>query len=390
MKKRTSMPLIALSFMMLLPALSGCWGVRELNALSLVIGIGIDKKAADPDKVYMTAQIVRPEALKKTSTGDTGQGQETKAYWNLESSGSTIFDAIREYTHETNNKLYDAHNEVIIFGKDAAADGVQKYLDFFQRAQETRPTTEIAVSDTTAADALDVMPELDKLPAINITKLIKSQGYTSQSQEVTLQEFTNNLLSKTRAPVAPLVWITQEGGKNLLAVKGLAVFKGDKMIGELDENETRGLLWVEGLIKTGNIDLPYLDGQVSIEIKSVQTKVKSEIRNGKVTVAVDIQENGAMVAQTCIPNLETLPEMTILENLEQAAITEEIQNTVAKAKRLNTDVFGFGEDLHKYHPEEWNQMEGIWDTIFPTVQVDVHVECKIRSAGNITRPSIPQ
>lgn len=370
--------------------LPGCWGARELNSLSLVLGIGIDKKTSDPDKVFMTVQIVKPEALKKASSGNEGQGQESKAYWNLENSGSTIFDAIREYTHETNTRLYDAHNEVIIFGKDAAKDGVQKYLDFFQRAQETRPTTEIVVSETTASEVLDVMPELDRLPAVNIQKLVKAQENTSQSLEATLQEFTNNLLSKTKSPVAPLVWVTADGEKKLLSVKGLAVFKGDKMVGELDGNEARGLLWVDGLVKTGVIDLSYLGGKVSIEIKSAESKVSSHINDGKVSFSIDIKEDGAMVAQTCEPNMETIPEMSILENLEQAVIQMEILNTVAKAKQMNTDIFGFGEDIHKYHPAEWKQMEGSWDKIFPTIQVDVHVVCKIRSAGNITRPSIPQ
>jgi spore germination protein KC len=390
MKKWTQIISVVLSSMILSLPLHGCWGVRELNALSIVLGIGIDMQSSEPDKVFMTSQIVKPEALKKASSGQGEQNQNAKAYWNLKSSGSTIFDAIRENTHETNSKLYDAHNEIIIFGKDAAESGVQKYLDFFQRAQETRPTTEIVVSETSASEVLDVSPELDILPAVNIQKLVKAQIYNAQSREVTLQEFTNDLLSKSKAPVAPLVHKVAKDGTDTLIVKGLAVFKGDKMVGELDENESRGLIWVEGLVKTGVIDLSYLDGKVSIEIKSSESKITSQVRDRKVYINISIKEDGVIATQTCIPNMESISEIAILENLEQATIEQEILNTVTVAKRLNTDFFGFGEELHKYHPEDWNQMEGEWDTIFPTIQVTVHAVCKIHSAGNITQPSIAQ
>lgn len=389
MKKPGVLFRILLCMMMLL-LLSGCWGVRELNALSLVLGIGIDVKPEQPDKVFMTAQIVKPGELKKSSSGGDGQGMQTKAYWNLQSSGETIFDAIREYTHDTNNKLYIAHNEVIIFGKDAAASGVQKYLDFFMRAQETRPTTQIVVSTSTAADVLDVMPELDKLPAVNAAKLVKAQGFTSQSEEVTLQDFINFLLSKTDCAVAPMVMVTDNGGKKTLAVRGLAVFKEDRMVGELTDSEARGLMWVNGLVKTGVIDVPYLSGIASFEIKKATSTVKPEIRDGIIIMKIDIKEEGSMVAQTCIQNLETVAEMSILENMEQASIQREIQATVDKAKQMNTDIFGFGEIIHKSNNADWHQMESQWDKIFPAIQVEINVKCKIRSAGNITKPALPK
>ncbi|HEX3030425.1 MAG TPA: Ger(x)C family spore germination C-terminal domain-containing protein [Clostridia bacterium] len=136
-------------------SLSGCWNSRELNELSIVTGIGIDK-AEIPGNILVTAQIVKPADIKKSSKD--GGGSDT-AFWNIKSSSKTVFDAIREFTHETSNKLYVAHTQVIILGRDIAPDGVQKYLDFFMRSHETRPTTIILVSDSTACEVLDVKPD---------------------------------------------------------------------------------------------------------------------------------------------------------------------------------------------------------------------------------------
>jgi spore germination protein KC len=369
--------------------LAGCWGARELNALSLVMGIGIDKKESEPDMIYMTAQIARPDALKKPSSGEGGT--QTKAYWNLISSGKTIFDAIREYTHETHNKLYIAHSDIILLGKEAAKDDVLKYLDFFERSQESRPTTQIAVSATTALDAMQIMPELDKIPVVNITELVKAQEFTSQSKEVTMQDFLSGLISKTKCPVAPLVWVIDtDNGEKLVAVKGFAVFKDGRMTGELDENESRGLLWVEGKVKSGVIDLEYQSGQVSIEIKKETTKVKPQISGEQIMFEVEIKEEGVMAAQTSAENLETPQHLIALEALEQEAIRQEVLHTVEKAKQMNADIFGFGEELHKSYLTQWKSLEEQWDQVFPLVQVDVKVECKIRAAGNISRPGKPE
>ena len=372
-----------------LAGLSGCWGARELNALSLVLGIGIDVKAEEPEMVYLTAQIVKPDELKQPSSGGSS-GSEAKAYWNMESSGITVFEAIREYTHETNNKLYDAHNEVIIFGRDAAMGGVQKYLDFFLRAQETRPTTQIIVSATTAQDVLNVKPELDKLPAVNIAKLVRAQTFTSQSTEITLQKFLNFMLSKTTSAVAPFVEIRESNGEKLLSINGLAVFKKDKMIGELGSADARGLMWVSNLVKSGVIDLHYKDSIVTIEIKNASCTVSPDFSGEKPAMNVKIKEEGVMVSQTGETSLETVDDLTVLQHLKQAAIYREVQEALDKARQMNADFFGFGEIIHKSGYTGWKQLEEQWDEFFPTMDVNIEVTCTIKAAGNIIKPAVPK
>ena len=133
MKRRIRAAALSLVLAATVATNSGCWGARELKDLSVVVGIGIDSSPNTSDKVQMTVQIARPSAL-KSATGQGGGGGD-KAYWNLQYTGDTVFDDVRGFTHETHNKLYTAHNQVILFGRDAAINGVQKYIDFFLRAQ---------------------------------------------------------------------------------------------------------------------------------------------------------------------------------------------------------------------------------------------------------------
>ena len=96
-----------LCFIMLV-ALSGCLGGREINDLEIVIGMGIDKDK-DTGDILLTAQIVNEkEAGGASGEGGGGGG---KAYWNVNSIGKSIFDAARQITHKTGNRLFVSHNQ---------------------------------------------------------------------------------------------------------------------------------------------------------------------------------------------------------------------------------------------------------------------------------------
>lgn len=371
----------------LVSSLSGCWNSRELSDLSIVTGVGIDK-AEETGDISLTVQIVKPGEIKRPSKDSPG-GEGT-AYWNLKSSSQTIFDAVSELTHETNKKLYFSQTQVIILGKDIAADGVQKYLDFFIRDHEIRPTISILVASGAAGEVLDVKPEMDKLPAINLAKLAKSQGFSSHATTVNLLEFTSRLLSKTTSPIAPLVTITGENMKKLVHVEDMAVFKRDKLAGILNPAETRGLLWVIGKVERGAIDLDFPDGKATLEITNARSKVTPEIKDGKVYINIKIKEDSLLVSQMLPENLATVSSLPLLEKRQDEAIRSEILSALKKARDLNTDFFGFGDMVQKKYRTGWKQMEENWDAIFPNIEVQIEVESKIRAAGLIIKPATPE
>lgn len=372
-------------------SLSGCWSSRELSDLSIMVGIGIDKDVV-PGNVLLTAQIVKPGEIKQSSSQTGGsKGGTSQPYWNIKSSGPTVFDAVRDFTHLTGEKLYISHNQVFIFGSDLASEGVQKHLDFFMRARETRPTSLVLVSTVTAGEVLDIKPEVEKFPAVNISNLVKASSFTSHFKAVNLQEFTARLMSKTTSPIAPLVSIITQDDKQLAYVSGMAVFKGDKMIGTLTPIESRGLLWVINEAKSGVIDVdsPDGDGKISLEITSIKSKMSSEINDGKITIKIKITEESNVASQTDTEDLTKVPVIESLQKREANVIRSEILASFEKAKFLHADIFGFGDKVHEQYPAEWKQMEDSWDDIFPDIELQMEIECKIGRIGLITKPAVP-
>lgn len=389
MKKRIRRILSFLLCLVLILNTAGCWNRRELNTLAIVLGLGIDK-AQEPGQIELTAQIAKPSTLKSSSKGEIGGSG--KAFWNIKGSGDTLFTTIRDFTHESNRKLYFPHIQVLIFSQDLAEEGVQQQMDLFVRDHETRLNIWILVSKNKASEVLDVVPELDKISAMNITKLLEAQAATSQTSVVKLNQFITRLISKTTAPIAPFIEVTGEGDKKTVQVKGTAVFKKDKLIGELDKMETRGLLWVIDEVKSGMIDVSCSnDDKVSLEILRAKAKVTPELIDDEVHMKIDITEEGTIATQYCTEDIASTPEkIEALESKQSAAIQEEVMAAIKKAKDLNADVFGFGDVVHQNYRDEWKRLEGDWDEIFPTLEVEITVESKLRRSGRSSRPPAPE
>ncbi|MDK2985716.1 MAG: spore germination protein [Clostridia bacterium] len=389
MPKRRKILFKLIIFIIFILSIAGCWNRRELDTLAIVFGVGIDK-AKKPGNIEITAQVIKPGEMKSPQGGSGGGGE--KPYWNLTSSGKTIFSAVREFTHKSNRKLYFPHNEIIIFSEDIAKEGIRKYMDFFIRDPEIRRLVWVLVAKGNASEVLETKAILEKVPARNIAQLIEARAATSQASAVRLQEFLTRLMSKTTAPIASVIEITREKKEKIARLIGTAVFKDDKLVGYLNKSETRGLLWVIGEVKSGIIVVksPGGNGEVSLEIIHASSKIIPEIKDNNIHIRVEITEEGNLGEQTSAEDLTSLPAWTVLERRQSEAIHNEVRRALKKAQELNTDIFAFGEAVHRKYPELWKDIENRWDEYFPNIEVTINVNAKLRRSGMTTKPPKPE
>ena len=368
---------------------AGCWNRRELNDLAIVMGIGLDKPQQTSGNIQVTAELAKSGETKSAKKGESGGG--SKGYYNAKNTGNTLFDTLRDFTHQLSRKLYFPHNEVLIFGHDIAKEGVQQYIEFFLRDHEPRVSVWVLVAKDTASEVFDETPEFEKMPAAEIAKIIKVQAATSQTSTVKLVDFITRLMSKTTAPIAPFIELSGEGTEKNVIVSGTAVFKKDKLVGQLNKMETRGLLWVINEIKSGIIDVdsPNDGGKVELEIIRAKSKITPEIIDDKIHIKIEIKEEGNIGSQTGLENLALPEKFALLEKEKSAAIESEVMAALKKARDLNADIFGFGDAVHQKYPAEWKDLEERWDEIFPDIEVELSIEAKLRRTGRISPPAVP-
>ncbi|MFZ5652329.1 MAG: Ger(x)C family spore germination protein [Bacillota bacterium] len=394
------------SLLFLLFFAAGCWNRVELDRRAIVAGAGMDK-AGEEGKIKITVQIIKPGEVKAVPAGKGGGAKAVALYTGT---GDTFFDAIRNLAMKVGKKLFWSEAKILVVGEDMAREGIGKVTDFYERDHEPELRNFLLIAKGEAKEVLETEVGTEKIWAYGIGHMVKAMTAHGKSPATEIRHFLRTVESKTTAPVAPAVHVVRKeeekddgegkAGEDKavlpkeVKVSGAAVFRHYKLIGWLDEKETRGLLWATGKIKSGIIVVPAPESEdklVALEIIRASGKLKPEITDGNLTITVEVREEGNLGEQQPDSIDITKPGvMEELENRKRTAIGDEIRAAVDKAQELNADIFGFGEAVRRKYPKDWKKLEARWDEIFPTLEVNIVVEAKIRRTGKITKPAQPK
>lgn len=391
MKKTVFFPLVLCSLLLL----AGCWNRVEIEERAVVAALGVDK-AAEEGKVEVTAQIIKPGEIATARGGGSRSGEAVAVYTDT---GRDLFDALRNLARQVGRKLFLTEMAVVVIGEDMAREGIGSVIDFIRRDPEPHKRAWLLVSRGRAREVLETKVPTEKVWGFGLNKMIKAARVHGKAPKVDVLDFEKAVKSKTTCPVATGIKIAGEerkpvkeavapGKKPVLA--GTAVFRGYRLTGWLDQIETRGMLWVKGEVQSGIIVVPSPkdgDKPIALEIIWAGSEIEPVISDGRVTVTVKVKEESNIGEVS--PDRVVISKPGVIETIEagqRAAIEREVLAAVAKAQELNADVFGFGEAVHRKYPREWQQLEKMWDELFPVLDVRVEVDAKIRRTGMITDP----
>ncbi|MFB7155797.1 Ger(x)C family spore germination protein [Lysinibacillus sp. NPDC056232] len=378
--------------MILTLLLSGCWSKHELNELAIVAALGIDKV---DNEFEITVQVV--------DTGEISSKQPTSGrspVITYQSKGTTVFEAIRKMTTVTARKLYFSHLQIVVLGDELAKEGISEPLDLISRDHEFRNDFDVIVAhDATADEVLNVLTPIEKVPANKMLKSLKTSEKTwGTTQSIKIDELINTLNNKEKSVVMSAIEI--QGDKNvgmeqtnvkrskspvLLRYTGLAVFKEDKLIGLLTEDESRSLGFLRDKIEsTIEILACPKGGTLSTEITHSKTKIKGKFEKGapKINVSIDVSQNVGEVE--C--NIDLTKEKSILNinKKTEELIKKRIEKTISTVQQnYRVDIFGFGAALHRTNPKEWKKIKKDWLTIFQELPVKVEVHVNTQGLGTM-------
>jgi len=375
-------------------ALAACWNRRELDTLAIVSAVGIDK-AEEDGKLSIAFQIIQPSKIKGSVPSASGgsESDSSKGVWVLTSTGYTIFDAARNATMQSDRRLFFPQNRIIVIGEELAREGIGPLLDFFNRDPEPRRMSWLLISKGKAHDIISAKHEQENVPARAIDNLLKSSVATSMAVKVTLNDFLKNLMAPYSDPIACRIEMIQDHQmKNQrMRFTGASVFNKDKLVGFLDQYETRGLNWILGKVVSGIIVVKSpLDEtkNVAIEIIRARSKITPEIQEGEIKITVEVEEEGNLAEQFSDVELTNEKMFEELEKRKAQVIKNEIQSVLKKAqKEWGVDIFGFGKAVHSKYPKEWKTLQTKWRDILPEINVEVRVDAKLRDNGLLTAPS---
>jgi spore germination protein KC len=377
---------------------SGCWDYHRLRKLAIVSGVGFDIDPATGEHL-VTYQTIIPSKVKGSTASSSGEqtgGGISPAVQLDHIKGNTWSEPFRNYATQGTRTLFFPHNQIDILGKEVAKQGVYPLIEYILRFTQSRPNRLVVVAQDKASDILAARAGMEVIPAMGIADEVKLSAEFSKYPAISILEFANRLMSKTTAPILPIISIFEETGPdgkkvNKVHVTGTAVFKGDKMVGELNEQESRGMLWVIDKIKKGFVvvDAPDGSGKASLAITQAKSKIIPELTDEKITINIVIEEQSDLTEYNGSRNLDDI----LLKQIEESqaeAIQKEVMAALNRSFALNADVFGFGEAVHRKYKKDWPDLEARWDEIYPGLDVVIQVKTHVNQTGDISKAVIPQ
>lgn len=392
MRQKTCLLLILL---LLLLFLSGCWSRRELNDLSIVVGLGIDK---EDDHYVVTTQVVNPGEISAQQT--SGTKAPVIAF---KQKAKTVLEAVRKITTVSPRKQYFPHLQVVVLGTKAAEEGVGEIVDFLSRDHEFRTDFFVVVAKNEKAESvLEVLTGLEYIPANKIFESLKaSEEVWASTMTVTLDQLIRDIVNKgTQANLTGIELLGDQDMGNgisnvnrvdpaaILQYSGMAALKDDRLIGWFSEQESKGLNYALGKVQSTVLSVPCTeDEEKSVEIELTRTKseVTVKLRNNQTKGIIEIQAEGNVSNVGCkevdLTNKEIIP---YIEEKTEQNIKDSIEAAVKKSQEeFKADYFGFGEALHRSNPDFWNKVKDDWDEIFKDMTIEINVDVKILKTGTI-------
>ncbi|PYI54948.1 Ger(x)C family spore germination protein [Paenibacillus flagellatus] len=393
--KRTALLLSILA----LALLSGCWSRKEINEIQIITGVGIDKV----DEVYLlTLQAANAGAI-----SPMGGGRQSATVNTFEMRAESVMKAMRKLTTISPREMYFSHIRALVIGESVARDGVRDVLDVFLRDYQFRPDFYVLVTkEVRANEVMNVLSPLEPIPANKLFKTLETaQQYWAPAIGVHLDHFVDDLIREGVEPVLQGVTISGEPSKGkttdnikmtlpdtYLKFGKLGVFRNDRLVGWLNEEESAGYNYIVNDVEGTVSVLPCESGgQVAIETIRSRTKLTGSVAGGKPEMIVEIWAEGNVGDVECRIDLSKTRSIYELERKAEQSIKHAVDMAVKAARdTYKSDIFGFGQTLYRDRPKEWKKMKPNWEKVYPTVSVSTKVDVKLRRSGKIGKSFIQE
>lgn len=374
--------------------LTGCWSSSELSDITIATALAIDKAEGG---IEVTLQVLNPGEIAG------GEDRTTRTAVSIYSAtGKTFFEAVRKLTKVTPRKVFLSHLRLIVYGDELAKDGIAKTLDFLIRDHEFRTDFVMAIAkDIPAKDLISVLTPLEKIPADKVFESISaSQDYWAPTKEVYLDELVNMITSDGREAVLTGIYVLgnpQQGSKlqnveetlpeTNIVIDDIGVFKADKLIGWLNEEESKGFNYLIDNVKNTIEWLPMEENKsISFEVTESNSTVRMETtqENTKVHVTVKTTANIADVESDYM--IKDQASLKKLEKQLEDKIKASVEKSIQTAQGMKADIFGFGEEIKRHQPKRWLELKDKWPEQFTKINTNIDIQATIRNSGMLTIP----
>jgi len=379
--KKIRIPLLVLLTLISAIILTGCWNYREVDKLSIVAGVAVDKGIEN--KYQLTVEIVQISGGRDTKMTSRTVTME----------GKTMFDAARNMISLSGKRLYWSHARVIILSKEIASEGISEAIEWYTRDAETREDVYILISEgASAKEIFEGQETTEEIKSFTLGEMIENQKSLSKAPTTDVLKFLIETKNKEFSTIMPAARLRKIDGKVIPQIMGSAIIKNNKLVGFLNGEETRYLNFIRNEVKGGILveemqanDVPTL---VSLEIFKNKTKITPIVEGEDIEINLNIDTTVAIGEIQGTKNIFDDEGRNELEQSAENMLKEQIESLIAKVQsKYEADIFGFGAKLREDKAQVWDSVGSNWDEVFKDLKVNVNTRIHIKNSAVLSKSS---
>lgn len=374
---------------LLLFCVCGCWNYKELDDYSIVTGIAIDK---NEDEFELSVLISN---AKKSSDGSSNSSSNGSVVYS--GKGSSIFSALKDISRISPKELYLDHFTILVISEEIATNGLYNTIDFFLRYPMVRKDFSIAISkDCKAKDTLKIITPLTDYPSQSLADNLQ---FTSELQGLIINLNYNELVYDLIAPGKEitmtsinLIGDAEKGSSKenietsepntYLKLGNIAAFKDDKLVSFATEEESLGINIINGHTTEMYVKTKIDDGYVISNTVEFSNKVNVEIKDNKPIFSISVSGNAKIMEVNGKINLHDNNVIKKIEKKLNKKLEDYINKGLEFAIRNETDIFGFGNLLHKNYPNFYEKVVNSWNENLKDLDINIKSDWIIKSISS--------
>jgi spore germination protein KC len=371
--------------------LTGCWDLVEVNQLSIVNFVGLDRNP-DSGKYTIFYQIINPAGIAAQKT--SGINSPIYTYRLEASTAASVSDKMFEIIPR--RPFFD-HYQAMIVTERTAREGMEEVLDYFEKQPDRRATIYLFVTDDPLPDIMKTYIPLERLPGRAVRSIVESESKQSgqASRQSRIKDLVENMES-SEITVLPFVSLSGkalpttsryeqiDANQGSIVLNGGAIFKQDRMVGKLKPAEMPWFYLLNGQI--GVLYQSLTVNQDHVDVRATKTSVRKQISmiSGNLVQKIDIDAKLHLVenAQDVKLSVRNLDEIKAEFNRQ---VSEKAYEFYEKAKRNEWDLLGIEQQIKRKRGKQWEDVKKEND-IWRQTKLEITVNCTIDTVGNTIDP----
>ena len=362
--------------LILLLFLSSCAESSTLEKIGMITTVGYDK--GGDGEIDTTTLILETDPQSMDSTNVLSSRS-------LTSKGARI-----ESNLKSPKKLESGQLRVALYGEDLAKDGLINLADTLSRDHSISDLTFLAIVEGNAGALLKhkyaQFSDAGQYVYKEIEQNIKGEVILSP----TLHETLHDYYSVGVDPLLPLLKLEDD----LINITGMALLKGDQMVGRISPKDSFYVKLVSDRFKAGNFEITFENGEseplmpsqspstdIAVALDTIRSKSDINLIDPKsLKFDLNIKINARLQEINRNVDLKKNENISLIEKKLSNKITNEIEDLIDYSQSKSSDVFGFGE-VYRTKATHSEMTDEEWHDLFKDIKVNVNIDFVIIRTG---------